>query len=73
MKNNITSNKEKIAVFYERNGYPAYIAEDTSEEWEYLEEYNNEHDAWDRYYAESCPEDETIENLRQIWEDLNEV
>ena len=32
------SKKKKIAVFYARNGYPAYIAEDTPEEWDYLEE-----------------------------------
>ena len=69
------SKKKKIAVFYARNGYPAYIAEDTPEEWDYLEEYNREHDAWDSYYAEVIPDDddETIESLRQIWEKDNEL
>ena len=67
------STKRKFAAFYARNGFPAYVFDNTPEEWEYLDEYNREHDDWDSYYVEAIPDDETIESLRQIWEDLNEA
>ena len=65
----LTRTKKKFVAYYERNGYPTYIFDDTPEEWEYFHEYNNEHDSWDALYAEQLPDGETIESLRQLWED----
>lgn len=68
MVGTLTRTKKKFVAYYERNGFPAYIFDDTPEEWEYLEEYNREHDWWDSYYADPCPDGETIESLRQKYD-----
>lgn len=66
--NMTTCTKKKFVAYYERDGYPAYVFDDTPEEWEYLEEYNREHDWWDSYYADPCPDGETIESLRHKYD-----